>query len=272
MQRTIAMYRAAERREELEHKADSNGEEKVDGDAFDRALASRLAPLDESTLIARSNSDIVLRRSKSGDPLPLSLSSPQPKRTRSSRALTDGGSSASSSSSSPSLRPSSSSQQGPSSSSSSSSPSRRPQHQQQQQQGQQPPRRGVSISPECLRAISLLPPVRVDLRSRSGTSLSLVWDSDMEALICLRKVLDSAGVAIAPRYEVTYRAAQQKTDFEAAAALHDCSLHMQEGNKAAKWRWLPLEDQSATSGTIEGLEPNTQYSVRCRRMQASVIV
>lgn len=251
MQRTIAMYSAAERRvleeRELEHKADEK-EEKVNFDSFERDLAARLAPLDESTLISRSNSDIVLRRSASGDPLPINM------------PRTPTRSAAPSPSATASLSPL------PSSSSSTATSS--------------PPRPGTSslvssflrqprISPDCLHAISVLPPVRVDLRSRTSSSLSLVWDSDMQALIALRKVVDRSGIAIAPRYEVTYRLApqEQQTDLE---VLYDLSLQQDKKKKAAKWLWLSLDDVCKTSGVITGLEPNTQYCVRCRRMQVLI--
>jgi hypothetical protein len=126
-------------------------------------------------------------------------------------------------------------------------------------------RRLPKISPECLQAISALPPARVDLRSRTGTALSLVWDTDMEALIGLRKVVDKEGAPIMPRYEVTYRKAQHKNDME---ALYDLSI---QENKASKWQWLALDDVTRTSGTIDKLQPNTQYSIRCRRMQVGAV-
>ena len=259
VQSAIDLYKNADKTE-LDHKADDIKDE-ID---FDKALQSRLAPLDESAIIERSNSNIVLQRTVSGDPLPFNMQrSPSIKSSKSSTNLRPNDES---DNSSPSPKPRRSHSHNNFGSDDIRSqiikndiPQDRPSTSSKVASFKRQPR----ITPECLNAISLLPPVRVDLRSRTGVSLSLVWDSDMEALIALRKVVDKDGLPITPRYEVTYRKADYKNDFE---ALYD---HTIQANKSRKWQWLDLEDPTRTRGTIHDLEPNTQYSIRCRRMQVT---
>ena len=226
-------------------------------DDFDKALESRLAPLDEATIISRSNSDIVLKRSPSGDPLPIMdrvTRSPSIKSSKSSSTLQVDESNLKSPqckrgrSYTSSLVSCDSPSQKAKSISSEESFGRSLSHEKHQ-----------PMSSDCLRAISLLPPVRVDLRSRTGSSLSLVWDSDMEALISLRKVYQT-GEGLIPRYEITYREA----DLDEGNALYDLSI---QHNISKEWNSLVLIDPSKTSGTIDELKPNTLYAVRCRRMQ-----
>jgi hypothetical protein len=247
VQNTIAMYRASEEAERVhDHKADDVGGEGIEN--FDKELQARLAPLDEQTLITRSNSDIVLKRSASGEPLPFAIPrSPSIRASKSSTSLQD---QLRSDDVKPINSPQTSVDSAPPVIARSTSSSQVASFRQQSK-----------ISSATLEAISALPPVRIDLRSRTGSSLSLVWDTDMEALIRLRKVVDRDGSQIAPRYEVTYRKTQHKSDFE---ALYDRSI---QENKSSKWQWMQLDDESRTSGTISQLQANTQYCVRCRRMQ-----
>jgi hypothetical protein len=276
VQRIIALYKEAEDAtlEELDHKGSSDEVE----DDFNRQLESRLAPLDEATLIARSNSDIVLMRSPSGDPLPIMSrpSSSSIKASRSSTSLQHNDVDNTALMSSPKVITTPSSRGNQTSGRSLFSPLSTPPSTTNTTNNNNikpSPSTATSlkqhhkISPECLQAISLLPPVRVDLRSRTGTSLSLVWDCDMEALICLRKVTDTEGTPIHPRYEVMFRKSQLINDLE---VLYDLSI--QQDSKASTWQAHKLQDVCSTTGIIDELEPNTLYCVRCRRMQVYTAV
>mmetsp|Transcript_10754 Transcript_10754/g.16337 ORF Transcript_10754/g.16337 Transcript_10754/m.16337 type:complete len:854 (-) Transcript_10754:260-2821(-) len=107
------------------------------------------------------------------------------------------------------------------------------------------------------RELQELPPVRIDLKTRTSSSITIVWDVDFEALAALQTLMDSDGSALRPVYEVMYRPAHKSVDSGAmlGGVLERCNL------------WRPAcDDTSNTKAVVTDLEPNTQYAFRCRRM------
>jgi hypothetical protein len=100
-----------------------------------------------------------------------------------------------------------------------------------------------------------LPPVRIDLKSRTSNSLCLVWDVDFEALSALQFLIDEEGNTLKPLYHLTYRKTHQN-DSELIGGMYV--------EKKNQWK-CACDDHEATMIVIKDLQPNTSYTFRCCR-------
>jgi hypothetical protein len=102
-----------------------------------------------------------------------------------------------------------------------------------------------------------LPPVRIDLKSRTSTSITIIWDVDFEALQALEKLVDQNGNQIRPTYEVMHRKSVGTGEGDLFGGAMKSKYNL----------WRPAcEDTTKTSVVIRDLEANTQYAFRIRRM------
>ena len=92
-----------------------------------------------------------------------------------------------------------------------------------------------------------LPPVRIDLKSRTGNSICIVWDVDFEALSALQFLIDEEGNTLKPLYYVTYRKTHNK-DSELIGGMYV--------EKKNEWK-CACDDYEATMIVIKDLQPNT---------------
>ena len=114
------------------------------------------------------------------------------------------------------------------------------------------------ISHSSFHDFENLPPVRIDLKSRTGNSICLVWDVDFEALSALQFLIDDDGNTLKPLYHVTYRKTHRNhhNDSELIGGMYV--------EKKNQWK-CACDDYEATMIVIKDLQPNTSYTFRCCR-------
>lgn len=114
-----------------------------------------------------------------------------------------------------------------------------------------------------------LPPVEVELRKRTATSITVAWDNSQDALESLQTVLMSYGKDKLPIYQLQYRlhAQSQNPLFTAAAGSAgggggEAKSSADEPNDG--WT-VGCKRTKEAGATIEGLAANTPYALRCLR-------
>ena len=110
-----------------------------------------------------------------------------------------------------------------------------------------------------------LPPVRIDLKSRTSSSITIVWDVDFEALQALGRLVDQDGYQIKPTYEVMCR--KNVRDNDPSPPQSDLFGNSLSPRPPSYNLWRPAcDDTTATTAIVTDLQANTQYAFRCRRM------
>jgi len=107
---------------------------------------------------------------------------------------------------------------------------------------------------QMLNEFESLPPVRIDLKSRTSNSICIIWDVDFEALTALQLLIDDHGNAIKPLYQVMYRKTNCDSELIGGMLIE----------KKHQWK-LVCEDFEGTMIVIKDLQPNTSYTFRCCR-------
>ena len=104
-----------------------------------------------------------------------------------------------------------------------------------------------------------LPPVEIQLKSRTATSIVLSWDVSEECMDLLSEVQAAHGKNKQPIYQVQYKLHQPVTLGPNAAPSDVVQQHEED-----KWR-VGCKRTKDRGATIEGLVSNTPYAFRCVR-------
>jgi hypothetical protein len=99
-----------------------------------------------------------------------------------------------------------------------------------------------------------LPPVRIDLKSRTSSSICLVWDMDFEALSSLQLLIDEDGNQLKPLYHLLYRKTKKESQLIGGLFVE----------QKEKWKFV-CDDHDGTMIVVKDLQPNTSYTFRCCR-------
>ena len=117
-----------------------------------------------------------------------------------------------------------------------------------------------------------LPPVQVMLKRRDAKSVGLVWDATVESMQILEAVRQAYGKRKNPIYQVQYRKhanSEQPHELrreDSGVGGSTKSMNGGGGSDPDKDWKIGIKSTGQCGGTVTGLQPNTAYQFRCRRV------
>ena len=108
-----------------------------------------------------------------------------------------------------------------------------------------------------------LPPVEVGLKRRDAGTIELVWDVTTDAIQMLDAVRQAYGKRKSPIYQLQYRAHSSTiSDPSTGGSTKSGAL---VDDHQSDWK-LAIKRSNLCGGVVSGLQPNTAYQFRCRRI------